>query len=305
MPFQITILGAVSAIPTTSKAPTAQVVSANQSLYLIDCAEGTQVQMRKYGVKMQRIGAVFISHMHGDHYFGLIGLLNTMSLLGRDKPLQIFGPPQLKDIINLQFKAAKTRPSFYLEFNNLEFGNSVKIFEDQQTEVFTIPLDHRIPCNGFLFKEKTAPLKILKEKIDRYNVPIEKIKEIKRGSDYKMPDGKIIPNSKLTAAPPPPHQYAYCSDTKYNERIIPIIKNSELLYHEATFTNGEAQRAADTFHSTAAQAAAIAQKANVKKLIIGHYSARYKNTDLHLNEANAIFENTFCAQQGEVYCTST
>lgn len=303
MPLQITILGATSAIPTTSKAPTAQVVCAEQSLYLIDCAEGTQVQMRKYKINMQRLEAVFISHLHGDHYFGLVGLLNSMSLLGREKTLIIFAPPLLQNIIELQFKAAKTKPKFKIEFHHLTFDKHIKIFENNKIEVYTIPLDHRIPCNGFLFREKPRPLKIKKEKITEYKIPIENIKEIKAGSDYKTKTGDVIPNADLTIEPPAPHQYAYCSDTKYNESIIPIIKNSQLLYHEATFTSAEAQRAADTFHSTAAQAAAIALKAGVNKLILGHYSARYKSTEGHLNEALSIFENTFCAKQGDVFTT--
>ncbi len=303
MSFRVTILGATSAIPTKSKAPTAQIISSEQSSYLVDCGEGTQIQMRKYGVKMQRLEAIFISHMHGDHYFGLVGLLNSMSLLGREKTLKIFAPPLLQNIIELQFKAAKTKPKFKIEFRNLTFDQHIKIFEDNKIEVYTIPLDHRIPCNGFLFREKPLPLKIKKEKITQYAIPIEKIKAIKAGSDYQTENGKIIPNASLTIKPTAPHQYAFCSDTLYNEDIIPIIQNSELLYHEATFTNSEAQRASDTYHSTAAQAAAIAHKASVKKLILGHYSARYKNTDQHLSEAASIFENTHCARQGDVFIT--
>lgn len=301
MSFQVTVLGTMAAIPTKSKAPAAQVISVNQSLLLIDCAEGTQTQMRKYGIKMQRIGAIFISHMHGDHYFGLVGLINTMSLLKRNAPLHIYGPPELKKIIELQFKAAKSYPVFNITFHDLEFDASRQIYADSNITITTIPLKHRIPCNGFLIEEKPKPRKIKPEEIVRYGVPVEKIKDVKAGSDHKTTTGNVIKNEVLTEAPPTPLKYAYCSDTKYTETIIPIIENCDLLYHEATFTNREAQRAADTFHSTAAQAAAIALKANVKKLLLGHFSTRYKNTNAHLNEAKAIFDNTVCAEQGETY----
>lgn len=300
MAVELTILGANSAIPTISKNPTSQVLSVNQSLYLIDCAEGTQVQMRRYHVKMQRIEAVFISHMHGDHYFGLIGLLNTMSLLGRTKEIVIYGPPVLKEIIDIQLKAADTYLSFPWKFVPLRYGKSECIHEDAFASVYTIPLEHRIDCNGFKFVEKKAKRRLIKERLEYFNVPKEVRAGLKDGNDFVREDGSVIPNKQLTMDPRRTYTYAYCSDTRYTEKIVPLIKGADLLYHEATFTEAHKKRAAQTYHSTARQAALIAQTAEVKKLLIGHYSARY--TDYHelLNEARETFPDTDAAVEGLV-----
>jgi ribonuclease Z len=302
MGFELKILGANSAIPTATRNTTSQLISINQSHYLIDCGEGTQIQMRKYRVKMQRIKTIFISHLHGDHFFGLIGLLNTMHLLGRQNELLIFCPPGLREIINLQLKVADSRLNFEIKFEELEFNNGQNhIYTDNIADVYTIPLDHRIPCNGFLFVEKPKNRRIKKELIDKLKIPIEQLPKIKEGADFHREDGRVFQNEEITLPPRKSYSYAFCSDTRYNDRIVPFIENVDLLYHEATFTEAFRERAQQTYHSTALDAATIAEKAKVGKLIIGHYSARYKNFDQHLEEAREVFANTELALDGHTF----
>lgn len=299
--FELTILGCSSATPTSSRHPTAQVLNVHERFFLIDCGEAAQIQLRRFKIKIQRIDHIFISHLHGDHYLGLPGLLGTMHLLGRDKVLHLYSPPGLKEIIDTNHYHSKTFLNYDVEFHVLEGKSSARILEDDKLTVETIPMNHRIPCYGFLFKEKEPLRNIIKEKIEEYNIPIQQIHRIKTGEDFIAADGKLIPNSQLTIPPHSPRSYAYCSDTLYNESYIEQIKNVNLLYHEATFANDMSDRAIATHHCTAKQAGSIAQKAHVKQLIIGHYSARYHELDMLLTEAKQVFENTLPAIEGETY----
>ncbi|HET6244250.1 MAG: ribonuclease Z [Bacteroidetes bacterium] len=301
MKFELTILGCSSATPTSNRFPTAQVLNILERFFLIDCGEGTQMQLRKYKVKMQRINHVFISHLHGDHYFGLIGLLSTMHLLGRKNSLTIHAHADLENIINLQLKASDTRLNYQINFNYLKFDKSILLVDDPYFTVETIILKHRIPCCGFLFREKPRLKKLKKEKLAAYGLSITDIRNLREGKDFIDPQGKVISNGEFTYDSPPARSYAYCSDTAYNEAIIEQIKNVDLLYHEATFTLDFVQRAKETFHSTAEQAATIAAKANVKKLIIGHYSARYKDVEPLVLEAQKVFKKTLPAIEGESF----
>ena len=301
MGFSLTILGANSAIPTASRYPTAQLLDVYQSFYLIDCGEGTQMQLRRNKIKLQRIGCIFISHLHGDHYFGLVGLLNTMQLLGRQKPLKLYGPPALMDIIQIQLDQADTKFGYELDFVPLKYGKSYLIHEDQFVKVYTIPLNHRIQCNGFLFEETPKNRKITKETIRRLEIPLSQIAGIKRGDDFVAEDGTVYKNREITEKPKRSCKYAFCSDTKYDESIIPLIRDVDILYHEATFLEDMKERAAKTYHSTAKQAATIAKKAEVFELLIGHFSARYNTIDAHLDEAREVFSNTKLAVEGKVF----
>src|ERR1051325_8027691 len=301
LPFEVTVLGSSSAIPTASRHPTAQVLNIHERFFLLDCGEATQIQLRRYKFKIQRIDHIFISHLHGDHYLGLPGLLGTMHPLGRDKELHLYSPPGLKEIIDTNHYHSKTFLNYELKFHVIPENFSGRIFEDDKISVATIPMNHRIPCYGFLFREKEHLRNIIKEKIEEHNIPVQQIPLIKKGEDYISPDGKRVPNTELTLTPPVPRSYAYCSDTLYNESFIEQIKNVNLLYHEATFADDMADRAIETHHSTAKQAGAIAQKANAKQLLIGHYSARYKELDVLLKEATQVFENTLLAVEGETY----
>lgn len=299
MAFNLTILGANSAIPIGNRFPTSQIVEFNQHKFMVDCGEGTQLQIRKNKIKLQGLKAIFISHLHGDHYFGIFGLLGTMNLLGRTVPLKIFSPPGLKEIIDLQMKVGNSGYEFDLEFIELNHGESELIYEDNVVEVSTIPLKHRIPTNGFLFKEKPGKRKINKFHIEEYKIPVAQINGIKEGNDFVTANGEVIPNVEITTDPAKAWSYAYCSDTKYSENIIPVIKNVDVLYHEATFLKTEVSRAKNTGHSTTAQAGKIAKLAEVGELIVGHYSARYKDLNPHLEETKAVFENSHLAIEGK------
>ncbi len=299
MAMTITILGANSAIPTANRYPSAQLVDFNHQYYLVDCGECTQIQLRRNKIKMQRIKTIFISHMHGDHYFGIFGLLGTMHLLGRQKPLQLFAPKELEQMIDWELKAAGTVLGYELEFIPTPVNKYEKIFEDNEVEVFTLPLNHRIACNGFLFKEKRGKRRLIKEKLVELNIPLEAYKDLKKGADFIDENGIVHPNEKITKEPRKAWSYAYCSDTRPEPAIIPYIEGVDVLYHEATFLNNEQSRAEKTFHSTAAEAAGFAAEAKAGKLIIGHFSARYTSLDQHLEEARPLFENTVLAIEGE------
>lgn len=301
MAFNVTILGANSAIPTGNRLPSSQILEFNQHRYLMDCGEGTQIQLRKNKVKLQSIKVIFISHLHGDHYFGIFGLLGTMNLLGRTSPLRIFSPPGLKEIIYLQQKAARSAYVFDIEFTELERGPSKAIYDDGVIEVWTIPLNHRIQTNGFLFKEKLGKRKLSQWQIEELEIPISKLNGIKEGADFIDPDGRVYKNAQITQPPNKAWTYAYCSDTRYDPRIVPIIANADVLYHEATFHDAEQERAKQTMHSTTKEAAEIAKMANVGELIIGHFSARYKTLDTHLEETQSVFENAHLAIEGKCF----
>ena len=298
MIFNVTILGSNSAIPTLKRNPTAQVVNHNERLFLLDCAEGTQIQLRRFKLKMQRINHIFISHLHGDHFFGLIGLISSMHLLGRKKELYIYGPAQLNEILNIQLQASQTEIIYPLIFLPTDTENNTVIYEDDKLEVQTIPLNHRIPTCGFLFKEKTGKRKLIRQKIKELNISNEYFPGLKTGSDFTDENGIIHKNEEITTAPAEPRTYAYCTDTSYFEPIVPVIQKADLLYHEATFLHEKAAIAAEKFHATAYEAASIAKLANVKKLVIGHYSNRYDNLELLLEEAKSVFPNTELAMDG-------
>jgi len=297
--FNVTILGCNSAIPTIKRNPTSQIVNHNERFFMIDCAEGTQLQLRKRRIKIQRINHIFISHLHGDHFFGLIGLISTMHLLGRNKELHIYAPAPLEEILNIQLKASQTELVYPLFFHPIDPDKVEAIYEDEKLTITTVPLDHRIPTCGFLFKEKLGKRKLMKEKLSEHNVPVTEFVNLKNGGDYTDKNGKVIKNEMLTDDPYPTRSYAYCSDTGYTESIIPIVKDVDLLYHEATFTQDKVEVAREKFHSTAVDAASIAKEANVKKLIIGHFSTRYESSDPLEEEAKAVFKNTMAASDGK------
>jgi ribonuclease Z len=298
MNFTVTILGSGAAIPTSDRNPTAHLVEVRNRLMLLDCGEGTQMQLRKSAYKFQKISHIFISHLHGDHYFGLIGLLNTLHLLGRTKELHLYGILPLIGIINLQLDLSRTLLAYPLVFHPIETENPSLIMDDEEITVSTIPLDHRVPTCGFLITEKPEKRKILKEFLTKTKVPIQFFDRIKEGEDYMDDNGNVYPNRMITEDPPQVRSYAYCTDTAYFESIIPLVKHCDLLYHEATFMEDKAADAHAKFHSTAREAATIALKAGVKKLVLGHYSARYKEVDLLLDEALQVFPNTILGQDG-------
>jgi ribonuclease Z len=301
MKFELTILGCGSATPTLRRNPTSQVLNVQDRFFMIDCGEGTQLQLRRHRIKFQRIDRIFISHMHGDHYLGLVGFISTMHLLGRTRPLDLYGPPSLQEIIRLQLEASQTHLKFPLQFHPISYEKSELIVDEEFLTVETIILKHRIDCAGFLFREKKKPHNMKREMITELNIPKDKIAEIKEGADFVMENGDVVANAKITKPRPHSGSYAYCSDTAFHEPIIEQIKDVDLLYHEATFLQIMADRAKATFHSTAEQAATVALRAGVKQLIIGHYSARYKEVEPFRIEAAEIFPNTLLAEEGKSY----
>ncbi len=301
MIFSVTILGSNSAIPAYGRYPTAQYLNINDTCYLIDCGEAAQMRIEQLGLKKSRIDYIFISHLHGDHYFGLIGLLTSYQLLQRNRPLTIFCPPGLQEIIELQLGDAKGQLNFKLEFITTSNDTSYCLLANEDIEVYTIPLHHRIHCTGFLFRELKRNRKMIKEKIEQYHIPISAIPSIKIGNDFITPQGDVIPNEWITIPAKKPRSYAYCSDTAFNLNIVPLIREVDLLYHEATFLQENIDRAELTLHSTALQAATIAQEAHVQSLIIGHFSAKYANLEPLLLEAKSIFPNTELAIEGRTF----
>ncbi len=302
MSLDLTILGCHSATPRSNAHPSAQYLKINSHHFLIDCGEGTQRQMRKYKIGFTKINHIFISHLHGDHFYGLIGLISTFGILNREKDLHIFGPKGIKEIIHLQLKYCKSYVKYNLIFHELFSKNSELIYQDKKVEVCTIPLNHRIYTNGFLFKEKQMLRKLDMMAIHQYNeIETCDYNNLKLGKDFTLTSGEIIENSKLTIDPEKPLTYAYCSDTSFKPDIIDIIKNSDLLYHESTFLSDKIDLAKKTGHSTAKQAAKIAQKAKVGKLILGHYSSRYSNLSLFKKEAEEAFKNIALADTGKVF----
>ena len=301
MRFEVTILGSSSATPIFNRNPTAQVLNINEHLYLVDCGEGTQVQMLRFDVKASKIDHIFISHLHGDHYLGLIGLISSMHLNGRVKPLKLFGPPPLKEIIDIQFKHSDTRLNYELQFYPTNAAISEVILDNQDVTVETIPLDHRIPTTGFLFKQKKRLRKIIKEKAEALGVPVEHYALLKKGAPFTAADGKTYKNEELTIDSEQPKSYAFCSDTIYNEQYFEQIKNVDLLYHESTFLHNMLDRANKTFHTTAWQAGQVALQTGAKALIIGHFSARYKGLNELLDEARSVFPKTDLAIEGSIF----
>lgn len=301
MPFELTILGCNAALPSSERLSTAQVLNVLGRFFLIDCAEGTQIQLRKYKIRLGKINHIFISHLHGDHYFGLIGLLSTFNLLERKNTLNVYGPEKLKNIIDFQLKCMEQTLVYKLNFINLKYRNINLLYEDDRLTIKSFPLKHRIPTCGFLFREKIGLRNIKKEMIKNFEIPISKMQEIKEGADFITESGEVIKNEDITNDPSSPRSYAFVTDTKYSERIVHIIKDVDILYHETTFKKDYAKIAKQRSHSTTHDAANIAKLANAKKLIIGHFSARYKKLDELREEAREVFENTELANDGKIF----
>ena len=300
-PFEVHILGCGSALPTTRHNATSQIVRICNKQFMIDCGEGTQLQMRRSHIHFSFVNHIFISHLHGDHCFGLIGLISTFGLLGRTAPLHIYADPLLQRLMQPQLNFFCNGLKYPLHFHNIDATKQAVIYEDKSITVETIPLQHRIPCCGFLFKEKPKKRHLIASMIEYYNIPIHLRAGIKEGNDYTTTDGTIIPNSRLTTDADPSRSYAFCSDTLPCHGIAEQIKEVNLLYHEATFAEAEESRAKETFHSTARQAAQIAKAANVKQLVIGHFSSRYKDDEPLLKEAKEVFPATSLADEENIF----
>jgi len=299
--MNLTILGCYAATPRTMTNPTSQVLEIKGRMFLIDCGEGTQVQLRKNKVRFSKICHVFISHLHGDHFYGLIGLISTFSLLNRKTDLHIHAPKGAKEVILLQLRLSNSWTGYNLHFHELESDQPEVVFEDDKVIVTTIPLKHRIYTNGFLFREKPGERKLNIDTVREYGIDTAYYQKIKNGSDITLDDGWLIPNSELTFDPLPPKSYAFCSDTVYKEDIIDQIKNVDVLYHESTFLESEHHLCERTMHTTAKQAATIAKMANVKHLVLGHFSTRYGSINPFKEEAETIFGNVHLADDGKVF----
>jgi ribonuclease Z len=301
MHFEITILGNGSATPTFQRHPSAQVLRVDDRVYLIDCGEGTQMQMGRYKVKSHRIMHIFISHLHGDHYLGLMGLLSSMHLQGRTTELHIYAHRELQSIIEYQMEVSHTRLRYPLVFHWHENIKGHSLFEDDHITVEPIPLEHRIPCVGFLFREKPRPVKLKPGVVEKYRIPYEAIESIKSGSDFTDSQGNVIASIDLTMPPSRQRSYAYCSDTLYNKAIEQKVRKVDVLYHETTFMHDLLERANETFHTTSLQAGMLANNAEIGKLLIGHFSARYSSATPLLEEARMHFPNAEVAEEGMTY----
>lgn len=304
--FSITILGAGSATPTLNRHPTSQLLTYGHESYLIDCGEGTQYRLLELKLRPSRLKAIFISHLHGDHYFGLAPLLSSLNLSGRTEPLDVFAPEGLEEILNLQLRIAETPLHFKLNIFVTNTTEHYLLFENAHFTVHTIPLVHRIPCAGFLFREKPSKRNIKKEFLVESNIhrptDYDHIKRLKDGEDvYDSCGNLLFKVEDFTLPPHPPRSYAFCSDTRYEPSISTIIKDVELVYHEATFAENDADKAADRFHATAKEAAKTALDANAKKLLIGHFSSRYKTFEVFLEQAKSVFSNTEIAEEGQIF----
>lgn len=295
--FELHILGCGSALPTTRHFATSQVVNLRDKLFMIDCGEGAQMQLRKSRLKFSRLNHIFISHLHGDHCFGLMGLISTFGLLGRTAELHIHSPKGLEELLTPMLNFFCHTLAYKVIFHEFDTRQTSVVYEDRSMTVTTIPLQHRIPCCGFLFAEKARPNHIIRDMVDFYKVPVYELNRIKNGSDYVTPEGEVIANTRLTRPSDPPRKYAYCSDTIFRPEIVEHLSGVDLLFHEATFAESELARAKETYHTTAAQAARIALEAGVRQLVIGHFSARYEDESILLKEASAVFPNTILAKE--------
>lgn len=299
--FDLLILGSSSAAPTTKRNPSAQLLNVAERFFLIDCGEATQIQLRKYKTKFQKIDHIFISHLHGDHFLGLPGFLASMHLLGRKQELNIYAPKELKGIIDLLNSVSETRMNYEIKWHFTKDDGLNLLFEDDKVQVHSFPMKHRIFCTGFLIKEKPLLRKIDKDKLDKNKISTAEINNLRHGLDVINEDGKKIKNKEVTIDPEEPRSYAYCSDTIYDEDLVKYLKGVDLLYHESTFLNDKAKRASETFHSTAEQAAKIAKAAKVKQLLLGHYSARYGDLEPFIQEASPFFKNVMLASEGKKF----
>ena len=298
--FEVTVLGCGSALPTVKHNGSGMVVNIREKYFLVDCAEGTQVELRRNHIHLNRLFNVFITHLHGDHCFGLMGLISTLGLLGRTAPLHVYGPQDIETLFQPLIDYHCNGMTYEVVFHPIDTHQNVCIYEDKSLQVISIPLKHRIRCCGYYFKEKELSRHILKEAIEKYDIPISQINNVKAGLDYVMPNGQIIKNEVLTTPPSPARSFAYCSDTVFRPEIAEMIKGVDLLYHEATFAESEKLLCSKVYHSTAKQAAEIARLAGAKQLMLGHYSSRYNDETILQKEAAEVFENTILAKEGLV-----
>lgn len=296
--FEIDILGCGAALPTPKRLSSTQVVNIREKIFMLDCAEGCQMALRRSRIKFNHLQAIFITHLHGDHCFGLLGLLSTLGLLGRLQELHVYAPKGLVEIFQSQIDFFCNESPYKIILHEVIASKSEVIYEDRSVEISTIPLSHRVPCCGYLFREKPTPRHIKRDAIDAFGIPKSQINNIKAGLDWESPDGEIISNNLLTLPPDPVRSYAYCTDTTYSPKIIPLIKDVTCLYHEATFSDEHALLAKKTNHSTARQAGEIAKETNAGKLVIGHFSSRYNDESILLEEAQTVFPNTILASDG-------
>lgn len=301
MIFEVTILGCGAAAPTSKHNPSSQVLNIHDKLFLMDCGEGTQMQLRRFKVRFQRINEVFISHLHGDHYLGLMGFISSMHLLGRKSKLTVFGPPELKDILDIQLRASQTFLEYPLEFVAVQFDEKKLIFEDKSVCIYSFPLKHRIDCCGYIFVEKQRKPRISKEKIAELALEPSHIVALKNDQHVTLPDGRVLDPLVICEPPLPPRSYAYCSDTAYSEKVAHAVAGVNLLYHESTFLESERERAKATFHSTAKQAAQIANMANAQGLLLGHFSSRYVDDEEFAREAKTVFPHVHVANEGKTF----
>mgnify|MGYP005819399449 FL=1 len=299
--MKLDILGCYAATPRSLTNPTSQVLTMQNQMFLIDCGEGTQVQLRKNKIKFGKIEHIFISHLHGDHFYGLIGLISTFMLLNREKELHVYGPKGIKEVILLQLRLSNAWTPYPLYFHELTSTKPEKIYENEKLSVETIPLQHRVYTNGFLFREKEGDRKLLIDKAREYKIDVALFKSLKKGKDVTSEDGILIKNELVTTSGDTPKSYAFCSDTAFSAEIIPQLSNIDVLYHEATFLQEQLKLTDPTKHSTAMQAATIAKKANVKQLILGHYSTRYPNIQRFKEEAELVFPNVLLAEDGKSF----
>lgn len=300
-PFKVYILGCGSALPTLRHNPSSQIVAMRDKQFMIDCGEGTQLQLRRSKINFNKLGHVFISHLHGDHCFGLIGMISSFGMLGRTAPLHIYAHGDLQPILRQQLDYFGQGLEYEVVMHPIDPTKNEIIYEDRSLTVTTLPLEHRVPCCGFLFKEKESLPHIRRDLIDMYGIPVSQINNIKNGIDWMSPDGELIPAAKLTTPADAPRSYAYCSDTSYKADLASMISGVDTVYHECTYADEDKDRARKHYHSTASEAAKTAQDAKAKKLLLGHYSARYNNEQLMLQQARAIFHNTELAQEGSVF----
>ncbi len=300
-PFSVYILGCGSALPTLRHYASSQVIRIRDRYMMVDCGEGTQMQLRRTHVHFNKLSVVFISHIHGDHCFGLIGMISTFGMLGRTAPLHIYAPKELEPMLKSQMDMFCQGLEYEVVFHQVDTYINKVIYEDRTMAVETIPLEHRIPCCGFLFREKETLPHIRRDMIDFYHIPLSQINNIKNGAGWETEDGVTIPHERLTTPAEKPRSYAYCSDTRYMKNLSKMLKGVDMLYHESTYMKAHEDRASLYWHSTAEQAAKVALEAGVGKLLLGHYSARYNNEDVLLEEARVVFSNSFLAQEGMVF----
>ena len=296
-PFKLYILGCGSALPTPRHYATSQIVELRGKQFMVDCGEGTQIQLRRSRIGFNKIRAVFISHLHGDHCFGLIGMISTFGLQGRTAPLHVYSPKELEEMLMSQLKFFCTHLSFDVVFHAVDTSEQSVVYEDNSLTVETIPLEHRVPCCGYLFREKPTLPHIRRDMIDYLGIPVSQINNIKLGAEWVCEDGTVVSNSRLVSPPDSVRSYAYCSDTRYMPTLYERLKNVDLLYHESTYGDDNMQMAETYYHSTARQAACVARDAGVKRLLLGHYSSRYDNEEVLLKQAQEVFPDTYLANE--------